>query len=621
VDKFEELLSDYLDGTLDAQGKQELARMVEADPERLRELVDLVRENSILQAELGDPVGGEFTRGVIADLEKDKTRFVRSVMTDIRSSSPGGKRPSRRVRRSFEPRGGTGLSWMMWGLAAAGAVIGVGILVITWGGGKDEVRDLHPQARSDKRKPQATPPGNQEEPGEAKKSPELPTPPNMDSKSRAPEAPVARKVEEGPKRAPDPSAPAPERAPKVDRPETPPAPPEKPSPEKSTVVEATAVLERWEGKVTVGQVEPKVGQALLSGFDLETADDQSVAVVRYLDGTRIEVRGSSRLQDLGDGAGRRVFVTGVIASQIAPQPKDRPMIFVTPHGEAKVLGTSLRLVVDPDPKKGTRLEVEEGKVEFKNLAGKTVLVESGHYAVAALNLTLVSRLARVTTGLVALYTFKEGRGGVIHDVSSTGTPIDLKIQDEKAVRWSSKGLLLGAPTLAASAAPATRIIQACKASNEVTFEAWIRPATLAPGAKDGRILTLSADFTNQNFMLGQDGVEGPARSYFARLRTTLTDSVGKPILASQEGKVAPKLTHLLYSRTAQGTAVFYVDGAEDSRAAGGGALSAWDDGYRFGLGNEFTNNRPWLGEYHLVAVYSRALSADDVRQNHKAGAE
>jgi hypothetical protein len=56
-----------------------------------------------------------------------------------------------------------------------------------------------------------------------------------------------------------------------------------------------------------------------------------------------------------------------------------------------VVGTTLRLYVDPDPKKGTRLEVEEGKVELKNLAGKTVYVESGHYAVAGVGVELVTR--------------------------------------------------------------------------------------------------------------------------------------------------------------------------------------------------------------------------------------
>jgi hypothetical protein len=34
-----------------------------------------------------------------------------------------------------------------------------------------------------------------------------------------------------------------------------------------------------------------------------------------------------------------------------------------------------------------------------------------------------------------------------------------------------------------------------------------------------------------------------------------------------------------------------------------------------------SGDRPWLGEYQLVAIYSRALTADDVKQNLKAGAE
>jgi hypothetical protein len=72
------------------------------------------------------------------------------------------------------------------------------------------------------------------------------------------------------------------------------------------------------------------------------------------------------------------------------------MIFETPQGEARVVGTTLRLIVDTDPRKGTQLEVEEGKVLLKNLAGKSVPVESGHYAVAAAGAALVSKPVAVS---------------------------------------------------------------------------------------------------------------------------------------------------------------------------------------------------------------------------------
>jgi hypothetical protein len=60
------------------------------------------------------------------------------------------------------------------------------------------------------------------------------------------------------------------------------------------------------------------------------------------------------------------------------------MVVHTPHGEATVVGTSLSIIVGPDPKAGTQLEVTEGKVHFKNrLTGKAVDVDAGRYAIAA----------------------------------------------------------------------------------------------------------------------------------------------------------------------------------------------------------------------------------------------
>jgi glycopeptide antibiotics resistance protein len=45
----------------------------------------------------------------------------------------------------------------------------------------------------------------------------------------------------------------------------------------------------------------------------------------------------------------------------------------------------------------------------------------------------------------------------------------------------------------------------------------------------------------------------------------------------------------------------------------------WDSQYRLQFGNETTMNRPWLGKMYLVALYRRALSADEVNKNFDAG--
>lgn len=600
MDRFDELLSEYLDGTLDAAGRAELASIVEADSARRAELVDLVRVGRILAAEFGAPP--ELTRGVLAELEKGKSGFVRAVMRDVRG---GGTKTPPRPRRAVAPPAPV---WQMWVAFAAGATIVLGLLIFAVGGESDPV-PLPRQVKLEKRKESPVPEAKVEEPAPPPKPEPLPEPPKppLPSKSDAPKPePVS------PSPTPKPEAPAPKREPEAPRSEP-----------RVTVVEV-ASLDRVEGDVVLargGQRKPaQTGDPVLAGDVVESG---GTAVVKYADGTKVELRSTTAAGFPAAEGGKRIVVDrGSLRAQVSKQPAGLAMVFQTPHGDATVLGTTLRLVVDPDPKEGTRLDVEEGKVRLlRKLDGKSVEVSTGHYAVVAAGMPLASRLFRVSSGIQALYTFKEGKGGIVHDVARVGAPLDLKIENEQGVRWSPRGLLVSAPTLIASPAPATRISQACKAANEITLEAWFRPATVTPATKDGRIVVLSSDTKNQNFLLGQDGLMGPPRSYFMRLRTTTTDLVGKPDLVLPEGSATPKLTHLVYTRAASGTAMITVDGVESTRSTVAGNLSAWNDGYRLGLANEFTNDRAWLGEYQLVAIYSRALSLEEIRQNLKAGSE
>ncbi|MGB1031210.1 MAG: hypothetical protein ACPGWM_01285, partial [Flavobacteriales bacterium] len=49
-----------------------------------------------------------------------------------------------------------------------------------------------------------------------------------------------------------------------------------------------------------------------------------------------------------------------------------------------------------------------------------------------------------------------------------------------------------------------------------------------------------------------------------------------------------------------------------------GDFSGWNNNYRIAFGNEIGASRPWLGTLHLAAVYSRALSQEQVEQNFNA---
>jgi mono/diheme cytochrome c family protein len=128
-------------------------------------------------------------------------------------------------------------------------------------------------------------------------------------------------------------------------------------------------------------------------------------------------------------------------------------------------------------------------------------------------------------------------------------------------------------------------------------------------------VSLSADTGQRNFTLGQD-----KDLYDVRLRATGSDRNGLPSTSSPAKSLRPRLTHVVYTRDARGEAVIFVDGKQAASKTVDGNLDNWDGGYRLALANEITGDRPWLGEFHLVAIYSRALSGKEVQQNYAAGA-
>ena len=227
---------------------------------------------------------------------------------------------------------------------------------------------------------------------------------------------------------------------------------------------------------------------------------------------------------------------------------------------------------------------------------------------------------RVTVGLQTLYTFKEGQGQQVRDVGGVGQPLNLRIANASRVAWSSTGLEVKAATLITSESPARKIIDACRASNELTLEAWVQPANIS---QDGpaRILSISASKTERNATLGQ-GLYGDQSPdvYVARLRTAQTSTNGLPAVVTPAGAATTALTHVAYTRRADGRATLYVNGQDRGVLNVGGALNSWDERMPLLMANELSEDRPWLGTYYLAAVYGRALTAAEVVHNYEAGA-
>jgi hypothetical protein len=225
---------------------------------------------------------------------------------------------------------------------------------------------------------------------------------------------------------------------------------------------------------------------------------------------------------------------------------------------------------------------------------------------------------RVSDGLQVLYDFAEVSGATVYDISGVGSPMNLTIRDPGNVSWiPGGGLSIDDIALIDSDGAATKIIDACQLSSELTLEAWITPANTTINGP-GRIMTLSANPTNRNFTMGQY-----VDQYEIRLRTSGSDLNGlNRRIFSPAGTLTTDLTHVVYTRDSTGTGRVYINGVEvSSRSDPLEDFSNWNNGYWFALAHELDRSvgRNWLGDYHLAAVYSKALTHYEVCRNFTAG--
>ncbi len=390
--------------------------------------------------------------------------------------------------------------------------------------------------------------------------------------------------------APKPPTPAPE-------PEPVPVPIPKPPPVPRPTVAAIA---KFEGKdVFPGDTLSARGRLL------------------YGDGTDVLLGpGTSVREETGPEGKRLQLLQGEIRAKVAKQPAGQPLRIVSGEATAVVLGTVLRVArSDAD----VRLEVHEGRVRLDRAEG-AVEVQAGRYIEARPGRPAVAKPLRATLGLAAFYTFSEIGGRRIHDRSGVTPPLDLTIGAQGRTLWGADGLSVNGTPLIATDGPAERLVEACRKSNALTLEAWIRPARPMLGF-DGAILALSSDNQDRNFALVQGQNENGSSAYEVSLRTSTTNPGGDRPLASPRRLVEPELTHVVFVRSAAGVERLYVNGVERSLRSRPGSFATWNAAFRLELGDERTQERPWSGTYRLVAVYSRALAPAEVKRNFIVGAD
>ena len=264
---------------------------------------------------------------------------------------------------------------------------------------------------------------------------------------------------------------------------------------------------------------------------------------------------------------------------------------------------------------GTSINVSLGAgIHTITLTATDSLGAAGSESINITVSTPPSNVARVSEGLVVLYDFEETSGNTVHDVSGVGSPLNLDIRNSNAVSRPNGALSIDSSTIVQSDDAAIKLIDALQFTNEITIEAWLKPANTTQNGP-ARIITLSKDTRKRNFTLGQE-----RDAYDTRLRTTSTSDNGTPSLRTPNGSLTTDLTHVMYTRShPSGETRTYINGDLVATGSAVSTFNRWDDDFRFALANEFTLNRAWLGELHLVAIYDRDLSPADVSQNFQAG--
>jgi len=152
---------------------------------------------------------------------------------------------------------------------------------------------------------------------------------------------------------------------------------------------------------------------------------------------------------------------------------------------------------------------------------------------------------------LVLYAFDEGSGDIVRDTSANAQPLNLRISKPVSVRWiNGGGLRVQDPVLIASESDASKVNDAISETQQITIEAWVRPANLTQ-AGPARIVSVSKDTGQRNFTLGQKATE-----YEVRFRTAKTSANGEPALASRGSDHTSR--HISASRSENGElAVIY----------------------------------------------------------------
>lgn len=155
-----------------------------------------------------------------------------------------------------------------------------------------------------------------------------------------------------------------------------------------------------------------------------------------------------------------------------------------------------------------------------------------------------------------------------------------------------------------------KLLDACRRSNELTIEAVLQTNSDRQNGP-ARIISFSQDSSIRNFTLGQEG-----GNLILRLRTPKTGVNGSPPDTTLCPIRSGQPIHVLVTYR-PGSLSCFVNGKQVLRTDKvQGDFSNWIPQHLI-IGDEFSRERDWDGRLTRIAIFSRAFSDDDARDQYQ----
>lgn len=229
--------------------------------------------------------------------------------------------------------------------------------------------------------------------------------------------------------------------------------------------------------------------------------------------------------------------------------------------------------------------------------------------------TISSGGSRYENHTIALWEFDKGSGTTVKDKSGITPRLDLTLSG--SFNWVlGNGIEIIDGKAQGSTTNSKKLYDHISASGQYAIEAWVIPANVSQ--EDAWVVDYSAGGGARNFSMGQD-----IYNYKFLNRTDQTGSNATPSFetADADEDLQASLQHVVVNYDPVNGRQIFVNGqfTGDVDTETTGVLSNWNESFALVLGNEPGGDALWKGKIRLAAIHSRALTQEQISQNHSVG--